>query len=101
MSKEKIEWKFTQVFGEASIAEKVNDEDIISAMNFDRTGNYLALGDKAGRLIVFQRSISKKSKKKFSEFSYITEIQSHYKDFDYLKSVDVEEKINCLEWLPP
>jgi len=74
MSKEKIEWKFTQVFGEASIAEKVNDEDIISAMNFDRTGNYLALGDKAGRLIVFQRSISKKSKKKFSEFSYITEI---------------------------
>lgn len=62
------------MFGDASTVEKVNDEDIISAMNFDKTGNYLGLGDKAGRLIIFQRSISKKSKKKFSEFSYITEI---------------------------
>ena len=70
-------------------------------MKFDYTGNYLALGDKAGRLIIFQRSISKKSKRKFSEFSYITEIQSHFKEFDYLKSVDIEGKINCLEWLPP
>ena len=101
MSLKKMEWKFTQVFGDAMTAQKVNDEDIISAMNFDYTGNYLALGDKAGRLIVFKRGISKKSKRKFSEFSYITEIQSHYRDFDFLKSVDVEEKINCLEWLPP
>lgn len=82
-------------------AEKVHDEDVISAMSFDKTGNYLALGDKAGRLIIFQQNIVKKSKRKFSEFNYITEIQSHYRDFDYLKSVDVEEKINALEWLPP
>ena len=47
MSK-KYEWKFTQVFGDALTAEKVNDEDIISAMKFDHTGNYLALGDRAG-----------------------------------------------------
>lgn len=44
----KQEWKFTQVFGDALTAEKVNEEDIISAMQFDPTGNYLALGDKAG-----------------------------------------------------
>lgn len=69
-------------------------------MAFDHTGNYLALGDKAGRLIIFQQNIIKKSKRKFSEFNYITEIQSHYRDFDYLKSIDVEEKINVLEWLP-
>lgn len=69
-------------------------------MAFDHTGNYLAIGDKAGRLIIFQQNIIKKSKRKFSEFNYITEIQSHYRDFDYLKSIDVEEKINVLEWLP-
>lgn len=32
MSSKKIEWKFTQVFGDANTAEKVHDEDIISAM---------------------------------------------------------------------
>ena len=101
MSNNKLEWKFTQVFGDKVTAEKVADEDIINAMNFDSTGKYLALGDRAGRLIVFQRSISKKSKKNFSEFNYVTEIQSHYRDFDYLKSVDIDEKINCVEWLAP
>lgn len=45
MSSKKIEWKFTQVFGDAMTAEKVNEEDIITAMDFDKTGNYLALGD--------------------------------------------------------
>lgn len=54
MSAKKLEWKFTQVFGDAATAEKVNEEDVISAMGFDHTGNYLALGDKAGRLIIFQ-----------------------------------------------
>lgn len=42
------------MFGDASTAEKVHEEDVISAMAFDHTGNYLALGDKAGRLIIFQ-----------------------------------------------
>lgn len=74
MSEKKLEWKFTQVFGDAATAEKVQEEDIISAMAFDHTGNYLALGDKAGRLIIFQQNIIKKSKRKFSEFNYITEI---------------------------
>ena len=46
-------------------------------------------------------SCLKKSKKNFSEFSYVTEIQSHYRDFDFLKSVDIDEKINCIEWLSP
>ena len=101
MSNSKLEWKFTQVFGDKVTAEKVSEEDIINAMNFDSTGKYLALGDRAGRLIIFQRSLSKKSKKNFSEFNYVTEIQSHYRDFDYLKSVDIDEKINCVEWLAP
>lgn len=101
MASNKLEWKFTQVFGDKVTAEKVADEDFINAMNFDSTGKYLALGDRAGRLIVFQSALYKKSKKNFSEFNYVTEIQSHYRDFDYLKSVDVEEKINAVEWLAP
>lgn len=68
-------------------------------MAFNKTGDYLTLGDNAGRLIVFQQNTIQKAKKRYEEFNYITEIQSHYKDFDYLKSVDIEERINSIEWL--
>jgi serine/threonine-protein phosphatase 2A regulatory subunit B len=41
----------------------VSEEDIISAIQFDRTGKYLSLGDKAGRLIVFEAPTNVSSKK--------------------------------------
>mgnify|MGYP003598203940 CR=1 FL=1 len=30
------------------------DEDIISCLKYDPTGNFLCLGDNAGRIIIFQ-----------------------------------------------
>jgi serine/threonine-protein phosphatase 2A regulatory subunit B len=72
-------------------AKKVNEEDIISAIQFDQTGHYLSLGDRAGRLIVFEQS---QGNKKTPEYQYLTELQSHVREFDYLKSTDIEEKIN-------
>jgi hypothetical protein len=30
--------------------------DIISAVDFDRTGDYLATGDKGGRIVLFERN---------------------------------------------
>jgi serine/threonine-protein phosphatase 2A regulatory subunit B len=33
--------------------DKVSEEDIISAIQFDKSGQFLSIGDKAGRLIVF------------------------------------------------
>lgn len=95
----KAKWKFTQVFGDKHSADKVASEDIISALNFDKSGNFLAVGDRAGRLILFQRNLHTKSKTPFNEFIYLTEIQSHYKEFDFLQSTDIEEKINCVEWV--
>lgn len=92
-------WKFTQVFGDKFSADKVANEDIISALSFDKSGDYLTVGDRAGRLILFQRNLHTKSKTPFNEFVYLTEIQSHYKEFDFLQSVDIEEKINCIEWV--
>jgi serine/threonine-protein phosphatase 2A regulatory subunit B len=94
----KLDWKFTQVFGDKNTASQVADEDVISAMAFDTTGNYISLGDKAGRLIVFQKHFSKNKK---VEYQYFTELQSHMREFDYLKSSDIEEKINDIKWLRP
>ncbi|KRX11177.1 WD40-repeat-containing domain [Pseudocohnilembus persalinus] len=93
----KIDWKFTQVFGDKASSEKVQEEDIISAIQFDNTGKYLSLGDRAGRLIVFEMYQHSKSKR--VEYQYLTELQSHTREFDYLKSTDIEEKINQICWL--
>lgn len=37
-------WKFCQVFGDRNI-ENVQKADIISAVEFDKTGDYMAAGD--------------------------------------------------------
>eukprot|EP01017_Pseudomicrothorax_dubius_P004316 TRINITY_DN1083_c0_g1_i3.p1 TRINITY_DN1083_c0_g1~~TRINITY_DN1083_c0_g1_i3.p1 ORF type:complete len:425 (-),score=120.71 TRINITY_DN1083_c0_g1_i3:156-1430(-) len=92
------EWKCSQFFGERVEKDEVSDEDVISALSFDTTGNFLSLGDKAGRLIVF-KNISKNSSR--PEYEYLTELQSHVKEFDYLKSKEIDEKINDIQWLRP
>jgi serine/threonine-protein phosphatase 2A regulatory subunit B len=47
-------YKFSQIFGYKGANEPVQEEDIISALKFDKSGRYIALGDKAGRIIVFR-----------------------------------------------
>ena len=33
------------------------------------------------------------------EYRYLTEFQSHDPEFDYLKSLEIEEKINKVTWV--
>ena len=33
------------------------------------------------------------------EFHYLSEFQAHQPDFDYLKSIEIPEKINSISWL--
>ena len=35
------------------------------------------------------------------EYRYLTEFQSHEPEFDYLKSLEIEEKINKVQWCNP
>ena len=58
-----------QVFGDKASSDNVSDEDIISAIAFDKTGKYLSLGDRAGRLIVFEIPTVGKKKDKV-EYQY-------------------------------
>ena len=62
-------------------------------------GDYLSIGDKGGRLIIFEKCECGKSSKHPIEYQYLTELQSHLREFDYLKSTDIEERINNIEWL--
>ncbi|KAE8736505.1 Serine/threonine protein phosphatase 2A 55 kDa regulatory subunit B beta isoform [Hibiscus syriacus] len=73
-----LDWKFSQVFGERSPDDEIQDADIIYAVQFDKSGNYVAVGDRGGRIVIFETKDGK--------------------DFDYLKSPEIEEKINKLKW---
>ncbi|KAJ6822980.1 serine/threonine protein phosphatase 2A 55 kDa regulatory subunit B beta isoform-like isoform X1 [Iris pallida] len=105
-----LEWKFSQVFGERTAGEEVQEVDIISAIEFDKSGDHLATGDRGGRVVLFERTDvrdhgSRRDLERLDypvsrhpEFRYKTEFQSHEPEFDYLKSLEIEEKINKIRW---
>ncbi|GJJ11306.1 hypothetical protein Clacol_005538 [Clathrus columnatus] len=88
------QWRFAQCFGDKGEVEDITEADIISTVEFDHTGDYLATGDKGGRVVLFERNDSKRS----CEYKFYTEFQSHEPEFDYLKSLEIEEKINKIKW---
>jgi len=88
------QWRFAQCFGDKGEVEDITEADIISTVEFDHTGDYLATGDKGGRVVLFERNDAKKS----CEYKFYTEFQSHEPEFDYLKSLEIEEKINKIKW---
>ncbi|RWR94041.1 Protein phosphatase 2A [Cinnamomum micranthum f. kanehirae] len=101
------EWKFSQVLGERNPAEEVLDVDIISAIEFDKSGKYLATGDNGGRIVLFEHTNEKDdlprkvlehsdccSSTTHPQYGYKTEFQSHESEFDYLRSLEIGEKIN-------
>jgi len=60
----------------------------------------LATGDKGGRVVIFQRDPnSKAANPRRGEFNVYSTFQSHEPEFDYLKSLEIEEKINKIRWL--
>lgn len=71
--------------------------DILTALSFDKTGEYLAVGDRGGRVIVFRYTDLKNSR--YFDYRYCSEIQSHEPEFDHLKSLELDEKINAVEFL--
>ncbi|XP_053201931.1 serine/threonine-protein phosphatase 2A 55 kDa regulatory subunit B beta isoform-like [Panonychus citri] len=93
-----IQWTFEQVKG--SLDDDISEADIISCVEFNDNGDLLATGDKGGRVVIFQRDDSaKKSVPRRGDYSVYTTFQSHEPEFDYLKSLEIEEKINKIRWL--
>ncbi|CAO3615103.1 unnamed protein product [Mucor hiemalis] len=68
---EEKRWKFAQCFGDKGDSDDVTEADIISAVEFDHTGDYLATGDKGGRVVLFERNDGKKG----CEYKFHTEFQ--------------------------
>ncbi|XP_073142921.1 serine/threonine protein phosphatase 2A 55 kDa regulatory subunit B beta isoform-like isoform X2 [Henckelia pumila] len=106
-----LEWKFSQVFGELALGEEVQEADVISTLEFNKSGDRLATGDRGGRVVLFDQIYVKEhggnrrnlermdySVSRHPEFRYKTEFQSHEPEFDYLKSLEIEEKVSKIRW---
>ncbi|KAJ7897723.1 protein phosphatase 2A regulatory B subunit [Mycena olivaceomarginata] len=59
-----------------------------ACLSFDATGNFLATGDKGGRVVLFERNHAASSKAPHRAVE-------HEPEFDYLK---IKEKINKIRW---
>ncbi|KAG7476359.1 hypothetical protein MATL_G00082050 [Megalops atlanticus] len=94
-----VQWCFSQVKG--AIDDDVAEADIISTVEFSHSGELLATGDKGGRVVIFQQAPENKSQPQYrGEYNVYSTFQSHEPEFDYLKSLEIEEKINKIRWLP-
>ncbi len=75
----------------------------MTTIKFNETGDYLGVGDQGGRVIIFKRaSLSKpyaSQHSRYFDYRYMTEIQSHEPEFDCLKSREINEGINVIEFL--
>lgn len=115
-------YKISQSFGERH--DNINEDDFLTALAFDRSGEHLAVGDQAGRLILFKflppsvmddhplgSSHNLRYKRISSidlgslllrngaEYEYLFDFQSHVTEFDYLKSEVIEQKIENISFL--
>uniref|UniRef100_A0A7S3D003 Serine/threonine-protein phosphatase 2A 55 kDa regulatory subunit B n=1 Tax=Palpitomonas bilix TaxID=652834 RepID=A0A7S3D003_9EUKA len=104
------QWKSTQVVGEGRNQDPELESDFITALEFDETGRYLAIGDRSGKIQVLEskkekastpsgKAGAKKGTSSDAEYQPLAEFQSHEPEFDYLKSLEIEEKINKIRWM--
>ncbi|KAF4094190.1 hypothetical protein AMELA_G00010630 [Ameiurus melas] len=77
----------------SALEPEYTDADVISTVEFSQSGEFLATGDKGGRVVIFQREPQ-------GEYNVYSTFQSHEPEFDCLKSLEIEEKINKIRWLP-
>uniref|UniRef100_A0AAV1T9M0 Serine/threonine-protein phosphatase 2A 55 kDa regulatory subunit B n=1 Tax=Peronospora matthiolae TaxID=2874970 RepID=A0AAV1T9M0_9STRA len=97
-----IEWG--QVFSAGDSARSFVEAEVISAIEYDRSGDFLATGNKGGRVSIYCRHGNPTSNQSMygattdPRYQLYTEFQSHNAEFDYLKSLEIEEKINQIKW---
>ncbi|GBG26706.1 Serine/threonine-protein phosphatase 2A 55 kDa regulatory subunit B beta isoform [Hondaea fermentalgiana] len=92
-------WRFAQWFKKMPVEDSMPDSDLLSVVEFDSTGTYLASGDRGGRVVVL-RADEKPDRKGKIHYTFHCEFQSHESEFDYVRSVAIEERISKIKFLP-
>ncbi len=66
-------------------------ENVITAVEFDSTGEFLSIGYQCGQVVVFRNTSG-------DTYKFFTQFESHHPEFDFLTSLEIEEKINRIKW---
>lgn len=91
-----IQWVSVQGLGETDM-DNVYPADIITAVKFDKSGEFIGVGDEGGRLIIFNKCEIKGSR--YFDYKFLIEVQSKNKGFDALSNRYVSERINQIAFL--
>jgi len=64
--------------GETLTKDQIKEEDnIITSIQFNLTGHNLIIGDKSGRIAIFEKINSEITKNSRLDFGYLTEFQAN------------------------
>jgi serine/threonine-protein phosphatase 2A regulatory subunit B len=98
-----LEWRFNQFLGEKLSDEEMKEEEnqsyVISEIKMTNNGNYVVVGDKGGRIILFKKQ-NYDSPKKHAKLQYFYEFSAYDKDFDVHKSTEYSETVRAMCVLP-
>lgn len=63
----------------------------ISSVAYNDAGNLVAVGDSSGQITIYEKGSG-------DRFEQVLSFESHSRDFDYLRSLEIEETINKMAW---
>lgn len=90
--------KYLASFGDHVALSSFRPDDTISTLAFSPDGRFLASGDHAGRIVVFQLNNPKKDGGK-TTVNYVIQVLAHRSQFDCLRSEINDPKVNSLRWV--
>jgi len=71
----------------------------VSTIEFDQTGDFLACANRVGRVFVWKKN-PEGDAPGAEPYIQHCDFQSHSPEFDYLKSLEIEERIHSVRWCP-
>lgn len=107
-TQENSNWRLAYSAGDRT--RSLVEAEVISAIEYDHSGDFLAVGNKGGKVMVYARNgthcpaqdrVIFNSHRPQPQYSPYADFQSHNAEFDYLKSLEIEEKINQIKWCRP
>eukprot|EP00467_Chlorarachnion_reptans_P025511 CAMPEP_0114491146 /NCGR_PEP_ID=MMETSP0109-20121206/2838_1 /TAXON_ID=29199 /ORGANISM="Chlorarachnion reptans, Strain CCCM449" /LENGTH=1009 /DNA_ID=CAMNT_0001667847 /DNA_START=113 /DNA_END=3142 /DNA_ORIENTATION=+ len=98
----KMSWHLIQAIGpdENAVSGSTSQDDYVTSLQLDPSGNYIAIGDSQGRIGIFDASDSYGNGIEVDDpYQFYEEFVSHHPDFDTLYSRRIPTNIIAVEWL--
>lgn len=109
LSYDHLDYRFCQTFGDECDVKVIPNSERLSAISFDYSGDFFAVGNGGGGTVVFKRTSGPHEPVRGSnnalhpsvEYALHTEFSCKESSYDILRSIDVSLAINSVNFLPP